>query len=84
MQLSPSQHEVPALNKLRGLISVQKPIVMFDPSDSEHREAYRMLAQDGRQHPTLRFVLEYPFQDILTYMERRLSLYAVKELKAAA
>lgn len=75
--------EVPSVNKLRGLIGVQKPVVMFDPSNAEHREAYRMLAQDGRQHETLRFVLEYPFQDILTYMERRLSLYAVQELKAA-
>jgi hypothetical protein len=84
MQLSPSQHEVPAVNKLRGLIGIQKPVVLFNPANPQHREAYRMLAEDGRQHETLRFVLEYPFQDILAYMERRISLYAVRALKAAA
>lgn len=77
-----TQAELP-VNKLRGLIGVQKPVVMFDPSEPEHREAYRTLAEEGRQHPTLRFVLEYPFQDILAYMERRLSLYVVREMKAA-
>lgn len=62
--------------------SLSNPVhrIPFNPSDKEHREAYRMLAEEGKQHPNLRFIVELPFLDAVTMMERKLALHAVKAL----
>ncbi len=56
-------------------------LIEFDPANADHREAYRMLIEDGKQHPTLRFVVNPPFIDAVTVMEKRLALHAVKTLQ---
>lgn len=40
--------------------------VTFDPTNPEHIEAFKMLVleQPTRQHPTLRFELEFPFVNV--------------------
>ena len=43
-------------------------VVHFNAQTREHIEAYVMLTQRGRQHPTLRFVLENPFIDVRSMM----------------
>lgn len=40
----------------------------FDPANPEHIEAFVMLTQQGRQHPTLRFTLEHPYLDVRAMM----------------
>lgn len=40
----------------------------FDPQNPEHVEAFVMITQQGRQHPTLRFTLEHPFLDVRSMM----------------
>jgi hypothetical protein len=55
--------------------------VDFDPSDIEHLEAFQMLClgTDGgkrpmlRQHPTLRFNVEFPFADVRVMMFQRIA-----------
>lgn len=41
--------------------------VQFDPMNAEHMRAYVMLS-NGRQHPSLRFELEFPYQDVYAMM----------------
>lgn len=43
-------------------------VEVFDPANSLHLEAFEMLAYKGRQHPTLRFHLEYPYLDVRAMM----------------
>ncbi len=60
---------------------VQKRYVSFDPKNPEHLEAYRMLCigttKEGkleltfRQHPTLRFYLEAPFETVPAMLHYR-------------
>ena len=45
--------------------------VTFDPSNHNHMRAYLMLTQ-GRQHPTLRFVVEHPFTDVYSMMHAKI------------
>ncbi len=40
----------------------------FDPRNKEHIQAFVMLTQRGRQHPTLRFILEHPYLDVRSMM----------------
>jgi hypothetical protein len=40
----------------------------FDPRNPEHIEAFVMITQQGRQHPSLRFTLEHPFLDVRSMM----------------
>jgi hypothetical protein len=69
---------------LRETVRVPKiERVKFDPANPEHRRAYEMLMVGGRIHPTLRFETEAPFVDILSMMERKISLYACQELAVA-
>jgi hypothetical protein len=43
----------------------------FDPNNKEHLEAYRMVEQEGRQHPSLRFFLnDRFFSDVPTMMAK--------------
>ena len=57
------------------LQSLLKAHVKFDPSDAEHRRAYLFLL-DGRQHPTLRFQQEEPYQSVLAMMQAKLASWA--------
>lgn len=43
-------------------------VVNFDASNPEHIAAFKSLAKDGRQHPTLRFKLESPYLDVRSMM----------------
>lgn len=43
-------------------------IEQFDPHNERHIEAFVMLTQKGRQHPSLRFVLEHPYLDVRSMM----------------
>lgn len=62
------------------LNAVNRQHVDFDPTNSEHLRAFRMLVLgDGpqspiRQHPTLRFNLEHPYDNV-----RSLMVYKVAE-----
>ena len=49
--------------------------VDFDPKNVEHRKAYLMLQYQGRQHPTLRFVLKVPHNSVLHMMQAEMSKY---------
>lgn len=40
----------------------------FDPTNSDHLEAFEMLVHGGKQHPTLRFILEVPYLDVRSMM----------------
>lgn len=42
--------------------------VKFDPKNKEHIRAFVMLHYSGRQHPTLRFIVEQPFLDVRSMM----------------
>lgn len=42
--------------------------VTFDAANPEHIEAFRFLIEKSRQHPTLRFKLEFPHLDIRSMM----------------
>lgn len=59
------------------LRSVERNRVEFDPTDSEHLEAFKLLCIGNgeprekfvvRQHPNLRFVLEEGYEDVRTMM----------------
>ena len=47
--------------------------VDFDPKLIEHRRAYLMLQYQGRQHPTLRFVLKVPNNSVLHMMQAEMA-----------
>ena len=61
----------------RTLRSVERSRIEFDPTNSEHLEAFKLLCIGNgeprdrfvvRQHPNLRFVLEEGFEDVRTMM----------------
>lgn len=43
-------------------------LVTFDVKNKEHVKAFVMLHYAGRQHPTLRFLVEKPFLDVRSMM----------------
>jgi hypothetical protein len=45
----------------------------FDPNNREHVTAYLCLIKHGRQHPNLRFEVEYPFLDVRSMMHAKIS-----------
>ncbi len=53
--------------------------VEFDPYNKEHIQAYDSLRNDGRQ-TRLRFVLQYPFLDVVTMMEYKLAQRVVNDV----
>lgn len=56
-----------------SILTSHKKFVEFDPMNKEHLEAFRMLTQDNRQHPVLRFEVPYPFLDVRAVMYDRIS-----------
>lgn len=48
--------------------------VAFDPTNRDHMVAYLAIAKLGRQHPTLRFTLDYPFLSVRSMMETKIAL----------
>lgn len=62
------------------LSKIQRQYVDFDPHNAEHLRAFRMLVlgDNGptgtiRQHPTLRFNLVHPYDNVRTLMTHRVS-----------
>lgn len=62
------------------LSKVMRTHVDFDPKDAEHLKAFKMLVlgEDGptsciRQHPTLRFNLDNPFDNVRTMMTHKVA-----------
>lgn len=53
--------------------------VHYDPTNLQHLSALSMLLKDGKQHPTLRFVLEHPFVDIKMMMLTKTALATLSE-----
>ncbi len=47
--------------------------VKFDPNSREHMIAYLALVEHGRQHPNIRFELEFPYLDIKSMMEAKIA-----------
>jgi hypothetical protein len=45
----------------------------FDARNPEHLKAYMCLAYHARQHPTLRFYLEEPYQSVPSLMSARIA-----------
>ncbi len=70
-----SDQEIPPCKTLKG---VSPTPVLFDPENREHQDAYTSLVLTGRQHSTLRFIVEYPFTNAVSMMERKLALYALR------
>lgn len=48
-------------------------LVTFNPFNREHVAAYLALAEQGRQHPTLRFELESPHVDVKAMMSAKMA-----------
>lgn len=69
------------------LNTARKNMVDFDPSNTEHLEAYRALcigesAPTGihiRQHPTLRFNLEAPFETVPAMLQYKIGQAFLQE-----
>jgi hypothetical protein len=58
------------------LASIESSWVRFDPSIPEHREsAYTYLKTRSWKHATIRFVVDYPFSNIVTQITTQLSQY---------
>lgn len=45
----------------------------FNPHDEEHLKAYAYWRMHGRMHPTLRFHLEDPFNNVPSMMEAKIA-----------
>lgn len=50
-------------------------LTRFDPQNPEHMTAYLMLTnnQSRGQHPTLRFVLEHPYLNVVAMMQDKIA-----------
>jgi len=66
------------------LSKVQRATVDFDPANPEHQVAYRMLVlgENGptsplRQHPTLRFNVDRPYDSVRDMMINKISEYFI-------
>ena len=72
------------------LSKVVRQVVDFDPTNLEHLNAFKMLVlgDNGviRQHPTLRFAIEQPFDNVRSMMIHRVAQKYLEEqfLKAQA
>lgn len=54
------------------LDKVLKKHVEFDPRKPEHLKAFHSVYFTGRQHPTLRFVLEDGYQSVVTMAQDKI------------
>jgi hypothetical protein len=70
-------------NSRNTLQSVLRTHVTFDPSNPEHRKAYRTLRTTGKQDPNLRFLLEPGFTTLITMMQAKLADWASEEWEEA-
>lgn len=72
------------------LNSVVLQRVDFDPTNLEHLEAFKMLCLGTqgvkgptlRQHPSLRFKVPLPFQDVRTMMFHRVAAHHMESIVA--
>lgn len=64
-----------------GFILRTKAEVDFDVNNSEHAMAVEMLLEHGRQHPTLRFAVEPPFQDFPSMARDKISRKYYQDMK---
>jgi len=56
----------------------------FDAHNEEHLQAYLCLSLHGRQHPTLRFYLEEPYQSVPSLMNARIAEAYTAQYKGLA
>lgn len=54
-------------------ILAKPPLVRFDPTNNEHKIAFWMLLEKGKQHPTLRFILEDTYRSVPEMMEAKMT-----------
>lgn len=67
---------MPAFNVLKSFAAHKiASAVPFDATNPEHIQAYLMMTDktSARQHPTLRFILEDPFFDMITMMHAKIA-----------
>jgi len=57
------------------LQTVTKEHVAFDPANDQHRQAFYMLHETGKQDSRLRFVLEEPYSSVLSMMADKIALH---------
>lgn len=72
------------------LRSVERNRVEFDPTNTEHLEAFKLLCIGNgeprekfvvRQHPNLRFVLEEGYEDVRTMMLHKVGKQYLQSVK---
>ena len=69
--------------KVMGILQTTlKEHVPFDPTNEQHRQAFYMLHETGRQDGRLRFVLEEPYQSVLSMMADKIALHYSKPASA--
>lgn len=56
--------------------------VKFDPTNQEHRVAYKVFLKTGRW--TMHFMCEQTFPSIVSTIERKLVIHALKDVEAIA
>jgi hypothetical protein len=69
-------------NTLAGVV---RQHITFDPTNAQHLEAFRTLVigeagpqSSLRQHPTLRFNLEHPFDNVRSLMVHKVAEHHLK------
>jgi len=68
------------MHQAMTLAAASKAAVEFDPEQRDHRVAFAMLAEGGRQHPTLRFLLSPDYSSLLAMMQARMAIWAVRDI----
>jgi hypothetical protein len=67
------------MNICKSLKGVPKKEVVFDLDNPTHTAAVKSLMIEGRQHPTLRFVLEDQFPSVPIMILHKIALQYLKE-----
>jgi hypothetical protein len=65
------------------LQTVSREHVTFDPANTEHRHAFYMLHETGKQDSKLRFVLEEPYSSVLSMMADKIALHYSRPASAS-
>jgi hypothetical protein len=59
---------------------LNRPHTIFNPENRQHREAYHEFTKTGHwQHCPYQFVVEEPYTDIVTQIERQLGRYYTEQ-----
>jgi len=57
------------------LQTVQREYIVFDPTNDQHRQAFYMLHETGKQDEKLRFILQEPYANVLSMMADKIALH---------